>query len=172
LLVEARRVFASIAREFPSSVKVEAARYGVSIIDFRRRENEMLKLLKWSHEETLKTGEEFQRRERDYEQAVAVLRRRIAEFERDDLAALVTQKEGQVASLRSQIAELEDSQSLLQTQLATSNQRLAALSANTAAAAAGSAELLVQARLLELKQRALTVQQGFQIWLALQEQAQ
>jgi tetratricopeptide (TPR) repeat protein len=77
-LDEAARVFNKVIQDHPKSVKVEASRYRLSLIEFKRRENELLKLLRWSHEEALKSVEEFRRREKAYEQAIAVYQRKLA----------------------------------------------------------------------------------------------
>lgn len=71
---EAARIYGKILAEYPKSVKLEAARYRLSLIEFKQREEELLRLLQWSHQEALKAVEEFQRRERAYEQALAAYR--------------------------------------------------------------------------------------------------
>jgi TolA-binding protein len=76
-LEEAERVFAKVVQDYPRSFKVEAARYRLSLVEFKKREEELLRLLKWSHEEFLRTVEEFQRREKAYEQALAAYQRRL-----------------------------------------------------------------------------------------------
>ncbi len=78
-LAEAEAVFRTLTTEYPKSVKFEAASYKISLIRYKYRENELLTLLKWSHEESLRVIEEFQRREKAYEQALAVYQRRLAE---------------------------------------------------------------------------------------------
>jgi TolA-binding protein len=77
-LEEAARVFNKVVEEFPKSVKVEASHYRLSLIEFKKREDELLKLLNWSHEEALKSVEEFQRREKAYEQAVNAYQRKLS----------------------------------------------------------------------------------------------
>lgn len=77
-LEEAERVFAKVVQDYPRSFKVEAARYRLSLVEFKKREEELLRLLKWSHEEFLRTVEEFQRREKAYEQALTAYQRRLA----------------------------------------------------------------------------------------------
>ncbi len=77
-LDEALTVYRKVVRDFPSSFKAEAAQYRVSLIELGRREAELAKLLKWSHEDSLKTIEEYQRRERAYEQAIEAYQKRLA----------------------------------------------------------------------------------------------
>jgi tetratricopeptide (TPR) repeat protein len=77
-LDQALTVFRKVVRDFPASFKAEAAQYRVSLIELGRKEAELAKLLKWSHENSLKTIEEFQRRERAYEQAIEAYQKRLA----------------------------------------------------------------------------------------------
>ena len=107
-LEEAAAVFNKMQMEYPKSFKVEAARYRLSLIEFKKREIELLKLLKWSHEESLKTVEEFQRREKSYEQAIAAYQRRLSylkqgvDWEKDDELIL------DIEQLKSENAALKD----------------------------------------------------------------
>ena len=78
LMDEAARVFNQVVVEYPKSVKLEAARYRLSLIEYKKRENELLRLLKWSHEEALKSVEEFNRREKTYEQAIDAYQRKLS----------------------------------------------------------------------------------------------
>jgi TolA-binding protein len=63
-LDDALAVYQKIATDFPTSAKVEAAQYKASLIQLRKKEVELSKLLKWSHEDFLKSVEEYQNRER------------------------------------------------------------------------------------------------------------
>jgi TolA-binding protein len=76
-LEEAERVFAKVLRDYPQSYKVEAASYRLSLLEFKKREEELLRLLKWSHEEFLRTVEEYQRREKAYDQALTAYQQRV-----------------------------------------------------------------------------------------------
>ena len=80
---DARSIFALIIEKYPGSPKFESSTYRIALIDQKARESELLKLLKWSHEESLKTVEEYQRRERSYEQAIVAYQKRIAEMLKD-----------------------------------------------------------------------------------------
>jgi len=80
---DARSIFALIIDKYPGSPKFESSSYRIALIDQKARESELLKLLKWSHEESLKTVEEYQRRERSYEQAIVAYQKRIAEMLKD-----------------------------------------------------------------------------------------
>lgn len=77
----AQDVFYRIIDEFPESVKYEAAGYRIALINQKKVEAELLAMLKWSHEESLKTVEVYQRRERSYDQAIIAYQKRIADMQ-------------------------------------------------------------------------------------------
>lgn len=126
---EARSVFSIVVDRFKQSVKYEAATYRIALIDQRGREDELLKLLKWSHEESLKSVEEYQKRERSYEQAITAYQKRIAEMLKDtrvsDLEAQVRELNATVASLRTRLADAETSDSDAATAIADLRAQLA-----------------------------------------------
>jgi TolA-binding protein len=101
---EAARVFNKVIEEFPKSVKLEASRYRLSLIEFKKREDELLKLLKWSHEEALKSVEEFQRREKAYEQAINVYQRKLTSAAAGEAAGVDS---AELERLKNKIAGLE-----------------------------------------------------------------
>jgi len=110
----ARTMLEVLIREFPYSVKVEAAKYRISLVKLKKRENELLSLLKMSHEELLKTLEEFQKKERTYEQAIAAYQKKIAALEKSNTDAVIRslreqlrQKNMQIENLRRRIDECE-----------------------------------------------------------------
>ncbi len=128
-LDSARSIFTTVVDTYPQSAKFEAASYRIALIDQKKIENELLKLLKWSHEESLKTVEEYQRRERTYEQAIIAYQKRIAEMLKDTRLADLEQSN---SDLKKQLAET-------QAQLAKANADLAALQAQQKPAEVGSA---------------------------------
>jgi outer membrane protein assembly factor BamD (BamD/ComL family) len=75
---DASKVFAKIIQSYPDSFKLEAAKYRIALIEFKKREDELLKLLKWSHMETMKTQDEYSKREQTYEQAIATYQKKLA----------------------------------------------------------------------------------------------
>jgi TolA-binding protein len=79
----ARDFFRIITEEYPRSAKFEASSYRLGLINQKKIEEQLLYLLKWSHEESLKAIEEYQRRERSYDQALIAYQKRIAEMLRD-----------------------------------------------------------------------------------------
>ncbi len=125
-LDDAQALFSTITAKYTDSSKFEAASYRLALIDQKNIESELLKLLKWSHEESLKTVEEYQRRERSYEQAIVAYQKRIAEMLKDT----------RMADLEKANDELEKSLSEAQSGLAAANAALAALQGQMDALAA------------------------------------
>ena len=82
-LEKAADVFRIITEDFPSSAKFEAATYRLGLINQKKVEAELLGLLKWSHEESLRSMEEFRRRETSYDQALSAYQKRIADMLKD-----------------------------------------------------------------------------------------
>ncbi len=103
-LEDAKNIFAIIIERWPSSAKYEAAVYRMALIEQKAIEEELLTLLKWTHEESLKTFEDYKRRERSYEQAIVVYQKRSADMLKDTrLADLESENKG----LRLRLAHLE-----------------------------------------------------------------
>jgi tetratricopeptide (TPR) repeat protein len=113
LLDKAGEVFSVIIEQYPQSAKYEAASYRIALINQKKIESELLDLLKWSHEESLKTMEEYQRRERSYDQALVAYQKRIADILKD-----------------TRLADLENANALYKKQLSEAETRIAALEEN------------------------------------------
>ena len=79
-LDEAEKFYAWVISRYPSSPRVEVSSYRIELIKQKKIENELLALLRWTHEESLRTSEEYQRRIRTYENTLNAYRRRIAEL--------------------------------------------------------------------------------------------
>ncbi|MFP4490644.1 MAG: tetratricopeptide repeat protein [Spirochaetaceae bacterium] len=75
---KAESIFTVLVEDYPRSFKAEAGHYRLSLIDLKRREEELLKLLKLSHEEYLKSLEAFNQKEKSYEQAISEYQRKLA----------------------------------------------------------------------------------------------
>ena len=106
---EAAELYNKIIQGYPSSFKLEASRYRLAVIDLRHREEELLKLLQWSHAEALNSSDEYQRREKAYQQALIAYQKRILDLQSTDLGAKVAaleeagrQKDALIAALRGQ----------------------------------------------------------------------
>ena len=77
---EAEKFYAWVVARYPESPKVEAASYRVDLIKQKKIETELLALLQWSHEEALRTSEDYQRKIRAYEYTLNAYQRRLAEL--------------------------------------------------------------------------------------------
>jgi TolA-binding protein len=105
LLDRAGELFLLITESYPQSAKYEAASYRLALINQKKVETELLSLLKWSHEESLKTMEEYERREHSYDQALIAYQKRIADMLKDTRLADL---EFSNARYREQLAAAED----------------------------------------------------------------
>jgi TolA-binding protein len=119
-LEKAQEIFLLITGQYPQSVKFEASSYRIALIDQKKIEAELLSLLKWSHEESLKTIEEYQRRERSYDQALIAYQKRIADMLQDN-----------------RLAELENANAEYRRLLSAAEERIALLEASLRAAGRG-----------------------------------
>ena len=103
--------FGMVVNEYPGSVKFEAAAYRLDLIKQKKIEIELLAMLKWSHEESLRTLEEYQRREKTYDQALNAYQKRLAETMKDtrmeDLESSNAEYQRQLAAARERIQHLE-----------------------------------------------------------------
>ncbi len=120
-LEDAERAFTAVVQKYPQSVKVEAATYRRSLIGLEYRQRELLKLLTWSHEESLRSVEEFRRREKAYEASISLYQKQLSDTKRGAAGALSDQDKT-AAELRTQIAELSS-------QLAARDEEISSLSA-------------------------------------------
>ncbi|MDR2257961.1 MAG: tetratricopeptide repeat protein [Treponema sp.] len=140
----AREIFTLITEQYPQSAKFEASSYRLGLINQKKVEIELLALLKWSHEESLKTMEEYQRRERTYDQALTAYQKRIADMLKD-----------------TRLADLESANAEYRKQLAEAEERIMSLEENLKAASPPGippppkTEAEKAIRLLDLKTRAL-----------------
>ncbi|MDR3146284.1 MAG: tetratricopeptide repeat protein [Treponema sp.] len=109
-LEDADDIFLLVMEQYPQSAKYEAASYRRTLMNQKKIEAELLAMLKWSHEESLKTIEEYQRRERSYDQAIIAYQKRIADMLREGRLAeleaanaeyrrLLTEAEKRIADL-------------------------------------------------------------------------
>ncbi|MDR2314096.1 MAG: tetratricopeptide repeat protein [Spirochaetaceae bacterium] len=96
-------VFSLVVEKYPSSVKYEAASYRLDLINQKKIETELLGILKWSHEESLKTLEEYQTREKTYDQAIVIYQQKVAEM----LAGAGTAVAESDTAYKSRLAEAE-----------------------------------------------------------------
>jgi tetratricopeptide (TPR) repeat protein len=115
-LDKAGEVFANIIENYPESPKYEAASYRLDLIKQKKLEGELLELLKWSHEESLKAMEEYQRREHSYEQALIAYQKRIADMLKD---TRLSDLEKENARAKLELSAAEDRIRILEEELKT-----------------------------------------------------
>jgi tetratricopeptide (TPR) repeat protein len=77
---EAEKFYSWVIAKYPNSPKIEISGYRIDLIKQKKIEAELLSLLRWSHEESLRTSEDYQRRIRTYENTMNAYQRRIAEL--------------------------------------------------------------------------------------------
>lgn len=158
---EARSVFLTILDRYPDTVKREASWYRVSLIDQGAREEELLKLLKTSHEESLRIIEDYQRREKTYEQAITAYQKRISDLMKDtrlgDLEKQVLTLQSANADLTDSVAELTKKNTELEELLSLTGSESGSLSSGISPADLDDAEK--RAKILEeLRKKAATLQ--------------
>jgi len=143
-LDDAQAVYQKIVADYPTSAKVEAAQYKVSLIQLSKKVVELSKLLKWSHEEFLKSVEEYQNREKAYVQAIEAYQKRLA-------ASGSAEDRKIIADLQQQLAKKTDEAAQLR-------------AGGSAPAGSGQAEQLQ--KLLEAKEAALALKETYLLWIA------
>jgi tetratricopeptide (TPR) repeat protein len=77
---DAEKFYSWVITRYPNSLRVEVSSYRIDLIKQKKIEAELLALLRWSHEESLRTSEDYQRRLRTYEFTLNAYQRRIAEL--------------------------------------------------------------------------------------------
>lgn len=73
--------YTMIVEDYKGSPKYEASFYRLSLIKQKEREEELLELLKVTHEESLRAAEEYEKKSQKYEQAILAYQNRIRELE-------------------------------------------------------------------------------------------
>jgi len=84
---DAEKFYSWVLAKYPYSPKVEVSGYRIDLIKQKKIEAELLSLLRWSHEESLKNSEEYQRRIRTYENTLNAYQRRISELTNGEVPA-------------------------------------------------------------------------------------
>ncbi len=147
---KAQRIFEIVVSDYPTSFKIEAARYRISLIELKEREQELLKLLKWSHEEHLRALEEFDQKERGYEQALNAYQRTIRQYESGST------EDPRISALQKQVKDLQKT-------VQDYSDEIASMRAKTGTAVQQSPK---EAKLLELKKQALDLKSYYLVLLS------
>jgi tetratricopeptide (TPR) repeat protein len=105
-LDSAADAFSTVVEKYPYSVKYDAASYRLDALTQKKVEEELLTILRWSHEESLRSLEEYQERERIYNQAIAAYEKRIdGLLAGTDTELYETGAEMRIAALEASLAE-------------------------------------------------------------------
>jgi TolA-binding protein len=118
-LNEALIVFNTVVVKYPTSFRVEPAKYRIAVIELKYREEELLKLLKWSHEESLKSLEEFQKKEKTYKEAIKVYQTKLASLATEDFQGEITNLSEQIDTLTKELTQKESETDKLANENAT-----------------------------------------------------
>ena len=161
-LDDALKVYKNIVQNYPDSFKFEAAKYRMSIIEFKKRENELLKLLKWSHTEALKSLDEYQKKERTYEQAIVAYQKKIAlqSTSANTTPSAVTEKDAEIDSLKKENSDLKKTNQYLESKVASMT-TTSVIPDSTTKTSGGTDknELQLKERLLDVKAEALALKE-------------
>lgn len=106
----AETLFREVTVRFPASFRYEAAQYRLDVLELMRRENELLTLLQWSHEEYLQALDLFDRREQQYQEAINAYRNQIA-------ADAAPEAQGVIDDLTAELSELRATVEAQQTEI-------------------------------------------------------
>jgi tetratricopeptide (TPR) repeat protein len=126
---KARGYFQAVIGQYFDTAKYEMAVHRMSLINQKRTEQELLEMIRWSHEDTLKTSEEYQRRERMHDQALNAYQRQIAEHQQDTRLA---ETEYANAEYRRQLLEAQNRINSLERQVESLNSDAAEASSRAA----------------------------------------
>ncbi|MDX9800628.1 MAG: tetratricopeptide repeat protein, partial [Spirochaetia bacterium] len=86
---EALDIYRIVTDKYKNSYKYEAANYKIELINIGKREQELVKLLKWSHEESLKERELFIKKEKEYNQAILSYQKKLSVLSAEDTNSLL-----------------------------------------------------------------------------------
>jgi TolA-binding protein len=100
-------IYKKVIKEYPESYKFEASNYRVELIKLGKREEELMKLLKWSHEESLKERELFIKKEKEYKQAILSYQKKLAILSDNDINNEVLTLKETNSVLKKQIAAMQ-----------------------------------------------------------------
>ena len=110
---EAESIYAYLIDRWPQSAKHEAATYRLALIEQKGVERSLLDLLQASHEESMRLVEDYQRKERTYEQAIASYQKRISDMMKD---TRLSELEASLSEERRRNADLVNQRALLEAQ--------------------------------------------------------
>ncbi|MBI9108742.1 MAG: tetratricopeptide repeat protein [Spirochaetales bacterium] len=185
-LNDAEKLYSHIIYNYPSSYKVESANYRLSMIEQKYREESLVELLKLTHEEYLKAIEEFQVREKTYENALDSYQKKLSLLDSEnpdaaegrtfslemlDLQSNVRNKDNEIMALKRKIAELEYRLESAENKIAESKTKVIEISPEEKNQAISSqpSDILgndEKIELLEIKSRALEIKSYYLKYLS------
>lgn len=98
---EARTLYKRLLELYPTSSKAEAAGYRLSVVDLKLREEELLNMLQWSHQESVNAYDEYRRKELAYEKRLKEYEEEIRKLKSSDVNL------SRIAELEAQVRELK-----------------------------------------------------------------
>jgi TolA-binding protein len=172
-LEDALKLYQKVLRDYPSSYKVEAAQYKVSLIGLRQREIELAKLLKWSHEDLMKSIEEFQKREKTYEQTIESYQKKLNALEAAQFQKTIQDQKRDLEKKSAEIARLTEQWNAAKSELEKLQAASKPPSGPTVAVDSSRLSELERdreknahvRRLLALQQEALRLKEAYLTWL-------
>jgi TolA-binding protein len=176
-LDDALKLYQKVLHDFPTSYKVEAAQYKVSLIGIRQREIELSKLLKWSHEDFLKSIEEFQKKEKTYEQTIESFQKRLAAMEAAQYQKTIQDQKKDLEKKSAEIARLMEQWSAAKAELdkwkaAPTGTTVSVDSSRLAEMERDREKTVRMQKILALKQEALLLKEAYLTWLDSHREAQ
>ena len=157
---EAKKIYSHIITQYPSSYKVEASKYKLSLIDLQLHKEELLKLLRLSHEEYLKAIDNFRVKEKTYEQAISSYQRKLLAATSNDTKQLLEELTKEISSKDAQIASLSREIDGLKKNADAKTSETAVPAESTAAVSS------VVTQLLNLKNEAVNLKLFYINWLS------
>ncbi len=168
-LDEAQTAYQKVVHDWPESSRAEAAQQKVSLITVERRAEELARLLQWSHEEFLRSSEDYQRRAKVLQQTVDSLQKRLSAAGTTETVEL----ERTIEALRTELAAKDAEIARLSSAAGTASEGAAPAASAAAAPASSVAAAPDQTtqKLLKAKLEALALKERILAWLQAHEGA-
>jgi len=126
-LDEAKDLFNLLIQKYPESSKLEAAKYKISLITLKKREQQLLELLKWSHQENIRNLEDFRSRELEYEDALRNYQQKLYSLSSDDFKSELQTLQNKIDTQNKERDKLQAKIDELNNQMYTLSQELTEL---------------------------------------------
>ncbi|MDR0442046.1 MAG: hypothetical protein LBH44_01405 [Treponema sp.] len=120
-LEDAEKFYTWVIVQYPFSPKIEISSFRMDLIKQKKIEAELLTLLKWSHEESLKTSEDYQRKIKTYENTLNAYQKRVIELSQD---SRLSDLENENADYKKKLAEAEEKIKLQESDLTVQEKQI------------------------------------------------